>query len=153
MKIISQAQLAYELPNLCEPLYRETSEYDPVYNCIAWAAGDTENWWWPGGHPDDYWPAGVPSELTIDAFVAAYATLGYVRCEEATFEKSFERIAIYGNVTGGTVTPTHAARQLPNGCWTSKLGKHEDIEHSTAACVEGGTYGSIVCFMKRPVAP
>jgi hypothetical protein len=126
------------------------SDYDPVYNCIAWAAGDTENWWWPSGSPDDYWPPGVPCEESLDAFVLAYQTLGYVACDDGCLEPQFEKIAIYGLMTRGTISPTHAARQLSNGCWTSKLGPHEDIEHMFPTCVECSDYGVVVRLMKRP---
>jgi hypothetical protein len=44
---------------------------------------------------------------------------------------------------------THAARQLPTGKWTSKLGKAEDIEHDSPDDVAGGIYGEVVLFMRR----
>jgi hypothetical protein len=44
---------------------------------------------------------------------------------------------------------THAARQLPDGQWTSKLGKYVDIEHSAPEDVAGGVYGEVMQFMKR----
>ena len=44
---------------------------------------------------------------------------------------------------------THAARQLPGGNWTSKLGKGEDIEHDTPDVVAGGLYGEFVRIMRR----
>ena len=47
-------------------------------------------------------------------------------------------------------TRTHAARQLPNGKWTSKLGKAEDVEHESPEDVAGGVYGEVVQFMRRP---
>jgi hypothetical protein len=46
--------------------------------------------------------------------------------------------------------PKHAARSLPNGAWTSKLGDDEDIEHSTLAVLEGREYGRAKVFLKRP---
>jgi len=46
---------------------------------------------------------------------------------------------------------THAARQLPDGKWTSKLGQLEDITHGTTDVIEGGDYGEVVQFMKRPI--
>jgi hypothetical protein len=46
-------------------------------------------------------------------------------------------------------SPTHAARQLDNGRWTSKLGELEDIEHSLRD-LEGAAYGTVVQVMKRP---
>ena len=47
--------------------------------------------------------------------------------------------------------PTHAARQLPDGKWTSKLGPFEDIKHSTLVCLKGPLYGEPDTYMKRPV--
>lgn len=46
----------------------------------------------------------------------------------------------------------HAARQMPNGLWRSKMGKSVDIEHELAA-VEGPLYGTVVAFVhrRRPV--
>jgi hypothetical protein len=33
-------------PYLAGDGFEKTSE-DDLYNCIAWAADDTQNWWWP----------------------------------------------------------------------------------------------------------
>jgi hypothetical protein len=56
-------------------------------------------------------------------------------------------VALYGN----DLLYTHAARQLPGGRWTSKLGKAEDIQHDTPGVVAGGLYGNVVAIMKRPL--
>ena len=64
-----------------------------------------------------------------------------------TLETGFEKVAFYG----GGMLYTHAARQLPHGKWTSKLGKGEDIEHDTPDDVSGGLYGEVVQLMKRPI--
>jgi hypothetical protein len=45
----------------------------------------------------------------------------------------------------------HAARQLPSGRWTSKIGVLEDIEHSLRD-LEGDEYGTATVLMKRPAA-
>lgn len=119
-----------------------TSNETEEYNCIAWAAHDTERWWWPG--PDAYWPPGVHEEETLDAFEAAYATLGYERCVDGNLEEGLEKIAIYEC----TRVPTHAARQLPNGRWTSKLGALEDVEH-TIDDLRVVVYGKPARYMKR----
>jgi hypothetical protein len=47
--------------------------------------------------------------------------------------------------------PTHAARLLPSGLWTSKLGEWEDIEHDLHA-LEGDVYGTVALLLKRPCA-
>jgi hypothetical protein len=46
------------------------------YNCVAWAANVTTQWWWPIG--PYYWPPTVARELKMKAFVRAYKTLGYI---------------------------------------------------------------------------
>ncbi len=136
-------------PGLRGRNYQVTSPRDDAYNCIAWAAGDTADWWWPdeGGRPkSSRWPAGVPRVLTLEAFREAFATLGYAVCEREEAEPGFEKIALFA-LTG---MPKHAARQLPNGRWTSKLGPMEDIEHELHD-LTGMVYGSVVLVMKRPV--
>jgi len=121
-----------------------TSPVDRSYNCIAWAAGEDQRWWWPGPPPIGYWPPGVEHEPTISAFERAFSLLGYTPCDSGEWENEFERVAIYARE--GEVT--HAARQLPNGRWTSKLGRNIDIEH-TLRGLEGPTYGSVVRFLRR----
>ena len=92
-----------------------------------------------------FWPAGVPRRLTIEAFVEAYALLGYAKCGDGSLEPGFEKIAIYSKGL-----PTHAARQLSDGRWTSKLGQSEDISHDAVETVEGPLYGTVEVYMKRP---
>jgi len=68
---------------------------------------------------------------------------------DAALEPGFLKVALYGF----GFTYTHAARQLPNGKWTSKLGKGEDIEHDNPDDVAGGLYGEVFEIMKRAVDP
>jgi hypothetical protein len=83
---------------------------------------------------------------TVDAFRQAFATLGYVVCNDDLVEAGFEKIALFA-LSG---RPKHAARQLPSGRWTSKLGPMEDIEHELHD-ITGMVYGSVVLLMKRPI--
>ena len=138
-------------PRLRGTAYRITSPASDVYNCIAWAASDTEHWWWPGDSARTYWPFGVPRLETLEAFRDAFATLGYVVCAQADLEPGFEKVALFADADG---TPTHAARQLRDGTWTSKLGLSEDIQHSLEA-LAGAVYGSVVQILKRdwPLSP
>ena len=129
-------------PRLTSQNHRVTSPPSTSYNCIAWAADDTERWWWPGAGV--YWPAGVREEETLDAFEQVYASLGYERCDNGDVEDGFEKIAIYEQ----GLVPTHAARQLPNGRWTSKLGALEDVEHPIDELRVVG-YGNPSRYMKR----
>lgn len=91
------------------------------------------------------WPPSASREETIKAFIEAFESIGYSECADAEFEKGFVKVAIYTDSAG---KPTHAARQLTNGQWTSKCGDLEDIEHTLEA-FEGSTYGSPVAFLKR----
>lgn len=130
-------------PRLTPDNHRVTSPAMIDYNCIAWAAGDTERWWQPGV----FWPIeSPPDEYGIGILEAALASLGFEACNEEGPDPGFEKIAIYGN----NLFYTHAARQLSNGKWTSKLGKLEDIEHDTPDVVAGGVYGEVVGIMRRP---
>ena len=130
-------------------MVRLTSPPSPEYNCIAWAAGEDDRWWWPvGGY---YWPVGAATTETIDAFVEAYATLGFALCEGTELEPFWEKIALYVDSRG---TPTHAARQLEDGQWASKLGSDVDVEHETpdeVTTLPGcQIYGRTEVFMRRP---
>lgn len=122
-----------------------------MYNCIGYAAGRTDAYWWPDDYPEpdsDYWPAGIPREETLEAFTALYESLGYAVCGDGSPEKGFEKVAIY--VKDGK--PTHAARQLANGHWTSKLGPMQDIRHETPEAVSGPCYGNAARFLRRKAA-
>ena len=61
--------------------------------------------------------------------------------------KATKKIAIYVNPDG---KPTHAARQLSSGQWTSKLGQLEGIEHNILEGLTGSEYGTVAVMMKRP---
>ncbi len=126
--------------------FHETSPATPEYNCIAWAAAEDGDWWWPDAFGDYYWPSGVPRLETLEAFIAAYFLLGYTSCDTADLEPGYEKVALYLNPQG---MPTHAARQLPSGNWTSKLGRLEDIEHNMLDGLTGELYGKVGQILKR----
>lgn len=125
-----------------------TSPSTAEYNCIAGAAGDTERWWWPISGSFAYWPLNIPLQETLEAFIEAFAVLGYSPCEDTEFEEGHEKIALYVDNSG---KPTHAARQLSNGRWTSKLGKGQDIEHELDG-LNGSGYGTVAQVLKRPIS-
>jgi hypothetical protein len=127
--------------------YQPTSPATPTYNCIAWAAGDNSRFWWPWPTDVYYWPEDAPLEATLNAFIKAFSTLGYEICETGDLEVGYEKIVIYINPLTGQ--PTHAARQLSDGAWTSKLGKHIDIRHDTPENIQGSAYGTPSQYMRR----
>jgi hypothetical protein len=140
----------HELPYLDDTNCRETSLRDTRYNCIAWAAENNSRWWWPDNFGIGYWPPNVPREESIDAFMKAYETLGYKLCYNESLEPGLDKIAIYGIRYSTKVVPTHAARQMESGEWTSKVGPFEDISHKTLDAVNGPVYGEMICCMSRP---
>ena len=134
-------------PNLISCDWKITSDKTRRYNCIAWSVGLTHRWLWPSITSD--WPDSVPRVRTIEAFIAMLATFGFEPCEQGDLETDIEKVALYAI---GEL-PTHAARQLPSGAWTSKLGRDYDIEHTTPEGVESALYGSVVKYFKRPRPP
>ena len=136
-------------PNLASAEYGVTSAETPAYNCIAWAAERTGSWWWPDSGGDYFWPTGVPREESLEAFIHAFKLAGYEPSEHTDTEPEFDRIAIYVDAAG---VPTHAARQLASGSWTSKLGSWEDIEHRTLEALAGRdpAYGRVAVILRRP---
>jgi hypothetical protein len=137
-------------PNLKNTEHEITSCPTSIYNCIAWAAGDSSRRWWPRFCDqlfDEryYWPDDAPEEETVAAFIRCFEILGYEVCGSCDLEQDFEKVVIYtknGN-------PKHAARQLPNGEWSSKLGLHDtDISHEISA-LDGPCYGSVEVVMRR----
>lgn len=115
------------------------------YNCIAWAFGDNTRFYWPASKPFAYWPKNVPDEETLSAFVMLYESIGFVVCSNGDLEKGFRKIAIYTNLEG---KPTHASKQLPDGKWSSKLGRSYDVAHNLNT-LDGPVYGKIKVFMKK----
>src|SRR5437773_12363842 len=112
--------------NLRRGSFRKTSDDTDEYNCIAYAYGLTDRTMWPAMRRDGYWwPSGIPNRNRIPSFVALFASIGYEECDGPALERGFEKVAIYARGT----SPTHAARQLTSGRWTSKLGEDIDIQH------------------------
>ncbi|MFH1738526.1 MAG: hypothetical protein ABIH23_05920 [bacterium] len=149
MATAGKDELEQLFPNLKDtPDFRIASPCDTRYNCIAWAAGSKELWWEPDPYGYYYWPKEAPRQYTLDAYVSAFAALGYERCDDDLLAPDFEKVAIYAL----DLRPTHAARQIASGMWTSKIGKNVDIEH-TLAGLEGSFYGKVAVILRRPRDP
>jgi hypothetical protein len=145
-EFLIQSLIECLFPNLRDEPYKAVSERTDDYNCIAWAARDIDNWWWP--HEDAFWPHGIPKTEDQASFVAAFKAMGYEECGvNFDLEHGYEKVVLY---VGQDDKPKHMARQLPSGYWTSKLGPDWDIEHLSVHGVEGRTYGRAVLAMRRP---
>lgn len=132
-------------PGSANDPFTKSSEPNIDYNCIAWSVADNSRWWWP--HQDGYWPAGISKEVTLKAFIEMFESLDYKKCETYDLESGYEKVVLYVNHHN---IPTHAARQLPNGNWTSKLGEDIDVEHTLNSMNEG-FYGNPVMYFKRKI--
>ena len=122
-------------PNLSD--FALTSPRTTAYNCIAWACGDNTKWWWPDGAM--YWPPNIRCEESIQAFDDLFISGGAFRVADEGIELDVVKIALFAKED----KPTHAARQLLGGKWTSKLGNLEDISHRLRE-IEGKLYGNVV---------
>jgi len=85
-----------------------------------------------------FWPGGISSACTVASFIAAFEWRGWRRCADGAHHPGIEKVALYADEHE---EPTHAARQLADGRWTSKLGDWEDITHETLEALEGPIYG------------
>lgn len=85
-------------------------------------------------------------EATPRGFAAAFAGEGYHPCVGGALVPGEEKICLYAK----NGKPTHAARQLSNGRWTSKLGPDEDVEHDLSD-LEGRRYGRPEAWFARPL--
>ena len=117
------------------------------YNCIAWAAEDQGQWWWPDPDHESFWPQGIPRDDNIDSFVAAFALMGYERSDSFELEPGYEKVAIFAIGT----KVKHMSRQLPSGTWTSKLGPWWDIEHADVDEIRAPHYGVRERVLRRPI--
>jgi hypothetical protein len=132
-----------EFPNSFLEPFELTSPSSGEYNCIAWALKDLSRFIWPLRQRGFYWPKGVPMEESVDAFINLFARYGFQICENGSHEQGYEKLALFAKEG----VPTHAARQLADGMWTSKLVGYVDVKHKLAA-MEGGRYGDVILFFK-----
>ena len=145
-------ELEEALPGLRDSEFQVTSDRTGDYNCVAWACLDDDLWWSHAEGADYHWPNDVAREPTIDAYRSAFASVGFEPCAVGDLVEGVEKIAIFGNARRFT----HAARQLQNGRWTSKLGGDCDIEHELRALEARDDtdpdydYGFVAGFMQRP---
>ena len=138
-------------PRLARRNYEVTSEETAAYTCIAYAADDTTRKWDPLTIPDPgyYWPPGALRGDELAALVSAFEQIGYELCDDGEVNQGYDKVVLYADQHGDW---THAAKQLPNGHWSSKLGDWEDIRHEAEMDVGDSAYGVACQYMRRPQA-
>jgi hypothetical protein len=132
-------------PNLSGVAAKKTSDKTDRYNCIAWAFRDSRRHWWPNQRRS-YWPIDTLGLSIAGAFEKWFVSDGWEQCDSGDLDVGFEKIALFG--TGGV--PKHAARQLPTGLWTSKLGPDIDLSHTLNDLI-GPAYGAPMRFYRKPI--
>lgn len=136
-----------------DALFEITSPNTPNYNCLAWAVFYNDRWMQPSPPPHldgvvYWWPEGAKKGSSIECLKDAYKQLGYTICNDYNHEEGIRKIALYADSEGHW---THAARERRSGCWTSKLGKFNDIQHGNPYTIEGETYGKVYCIMEKKI--
>ncbi|MGR3317359.1 MAG: DUF7689 domain-containing protein [Candidatus Anammoxibacter sp.] len=141
-------------PNLRPTTDTIKSPIDLNHNCFAYAIRDTLHWWepygsiLPGSFPEYHWPNELPHNKLPQTLVSFFEIHGFEITDDPDHEIGVEKLALY--VRDNEVT--HAARQLPNGRWKSKIGNKEDILHDLdelESDIPYG-YGEATIFMRRP---
>ncbi len=143
-----KSEIQKHFPNLNLTDFEITSPIDFFYNCHAWAAKFDDLVMQPSTNPIYGWLTGESSDLS-ENFVKQFKLLGFIeQTENREVETNFEKIAFY---IDGSNEVRHAARQLENGFWTSKLGTDHDISHRNLECREGEIYGKVGMILKKPI--
>lgn len=124
--------------------YEAVSDEDINYNCLAFALGDTHNWWEPTAMFGYYWPPGFPADVSVETVKKIIRLHGYVVEVDKNTRPSTEAIAIYAK----NHEWEHFAKYT-NGRWVSKLGDGHDISHATLGALEGDYYGEVVLVLSR----
>jgi len=137
--------LAQAFPKLPEEGYEIISEPTKKYNCIAYAANDISDWWGTV-EEQQHWPDYATRSERMESLIEVFAGLGYQRCQDSGLESGYEKVALYEEQGAWK----HAALQMPNGRWRSKMGEGPLIEHRSPESLAGGIYGEPTTCMRRP---
>jgi hypothetical protein len=95
-----------------------------------------------------YWLPGVEREWSMSAIRKLFEKVGYKQeSDNTSLEQGYEKVAFFLEIDG---SPSHFAKQLPDGRWSSKLGSAHDIAHNTLEDLEGeDAYGTRGLILKR----
>jgi hypothetical protein len=106
-----------------------------TYNCIGWSLGISGSWVWPTER-------GVVAYL--HHFDALYGYYGFQRVQGLDYKRqpSHDKVLLYAvRNADGRIQPTHAALQMADGSWTSKVGTLPLIRHLHPHDLAGPSYG------------
>jgi len=136
-------QLISAFPQLASEGYEIVGDPTEQYNCIAYAAGDTSRWW---EHSENHhWPGYASRSNSMESLKQVFLGLGFQPCNDSRMEDGYQKVALYEQEGAWT----HAAVQMPNGRWRSKMGRGPVIEHQSPQSLSGGIYGEPSTCMRR----
>jgi hypothetical protein len=116
---------------------------DGTYNCIAWSLGEVNHWVSPVTSSGSNPLAGMDK---------LYAAKGYWRVSGLDYRlvSGYQKVVVYAHVSNGRITDvTHAALQMDDGTWTSKLGGEPLVRHLCPDDLDGSAYGQPVAVYVR----
>lgn len=121
------------------------------YNCIAWSL-DID--YMSVGHENltgIYWPDNISKIPNINNYKRMYNSYGFIDASTSDLEEGFKKVAIYVRGTNPkTGIVVHAAKQIDDIWWSSKMGDNIDGIHHLDA-IQGILYGYPRFFMKKPI--
>ena len=135
--------LTNEFPNLYSEGFEILEPLSQRYNCVAYAAGDISQWWWPDRI--NYWPPWATRDNRMESLKEVFAGLGYEQCNGDSLEDGYQKVALY-ELQGRF---QHIVAQTLNGLWRSKMGQGPVMEHRNPESLSGGMYGTPTVFMRR----
>lgn len=142
---MDEGELVDLFPGLGTGAFEKTSNQTPRYNCVAWALGEDETFYFPRRQAPYHWPRNIPFSWDVDAIRALFRARGFEEHDSDDLEDGFDYVAVYADDDG----LKHVARRVAAG-WTSKLGRDEDIFHERLDQLEGEEYGAVVVLLRRP---
>lgn len=116
------------------------------YNCVAHTLGITNRW---------IDPVTGPANAPLAPMDRLYGQHGYQRLPalDLTPVPGVQKVVLYATAArnGSISQVTHAALQLPDGTFASKLGPLALIRHGTPQALVGPAYGAPVAVYARAV--
>ena len=108
--------LTAAFPKLASEGFEIVEQPSEQYNCIAYAAGDTRQWW--DHNQRHYWPAYATRSNDIESLKELFAGIGFQQCHDSGTETGYEKVALYEEQGAWK----HAAVQTPSGALAQQSG-------------------------------
>lgn len=129
-----------------------TSNFTPIYNCIAWAMGFTDRWVAVVDSTNinvmrgrfTWWPEGIEQSMRPEALKSAFEALGFVACDNYEYEYGYDKSVLYSKDGKWS----HASRIVSNFEEHSKFGESWNAHHGRNK-FSGSIYGDAYCCMRR----